>query len=114
MSIPKPVLTFVVGVTGYRSARPKDEHRERIAQQLADVFENIEAECRAELDRNKGLYAEETPRLHLITSLADGTDAMAVQQCPPTWTSVGILPYPEERYIAELRGNDRSKPTKPP
>jgi hypothetical protein len=110
MSTPKPVLTFTVGVTGHRSARLKDEHRARIAQQLSDVFANIEAECRAELDRNKGLYAEENPRLHLITSLADGTDAMAVQQCPPGWTNVGILPYPEARYIAELRGNDRSTP----
>ena len=110
MSIPKPVLTFTVGVTGHRAARLKDEHRGRIARQLGDVFANIEAECRAELDRNRGLYAEEAPRLQLITSLADGADAMAVQQCPSNWTSVGILPYPEERYIAELRGNDRSSP----
>src|ERR1700689_1613714 len=112
MSIPKPVLTFVVGVTGHRSARLKEEHRARIAQQLGDVFANIEAECGAEFDRNKALYAEETPRLHLITSLADGTDAMAVQQCPAGWTTIGLLPCPAEIYAAILgktAGPDRAK-----
>lgn len=110
MPIPKPVLTYVVGITGHRSARLKDAHRARITQQLGDIFANIEAECRAELNRNKGLYAEETPRLRLVTSLADGADAMAVQQCPASWTSVGILPFPEERYVAKLRGGNGSKP----
>jgi len=99
MSIPKPVLTFVVGVTGHRSARLKDEHRERIAQQLSEVFANIDAECRAELNRNRELYAEETPRLSLITSLADGTDAMAMRCCPPTWTGIGLLPCPSYIYV---------------
>ena len=112
MSIPKPVLTFVVGVTGHRSARLKEEHRARIAQQLGDVFKNIEAECRAELDRNKELYAEETPRLHLITSLADGTDAIAVQQCPAGWTTIGLLPCPAEIYadiLGKTAGPHRAK-----
>jgi hypothetical protein len=112
MSVPKPVLTFVVGVTGHRSARLKKEHRARIAQQLGDVFANIEAECRAEFDRNKALYAEETPRLHLITSLADGTDAMAVQQCPAGWTTIGLLPCPAEIYaeiLGKTAGPDRGK-----
>ncbi len=103
MPIPKPVLTFVVGVTGHRSARLKDEHRNRIAQQLADVCGNIEAECQAQLDQNLDLYAEPQPRLQMISSLADGTDAMAVEQCPGTWTVAGILPLPEGDYVSLLR-----------
>jgi len=35
---------------------------------------------------------------------------MAVQQCPEHWTTFGILPYPEERYLAELRGPDFVEP----
>jgi hypothetical protein len=120
MSVPKPVLTFVVGVTGHRAARLKDEHLERIAKQLSDVFANIDAECRAEFDRhkhflgkdpgNKSLYKGSGPSLRLMSSLADGADAMAVRQCPANWTSVGILPCPEQAYIAKLRGGDRHNP----
>jgi hypothetical protein len=110
MHVPKPAFMFTVGVTGHRSARLKDEHRGRISEQLAHVFENIEDGCKAEFSGNKWLYSGDAPHVQLITSLADGTDAMAVERCPSSWTSVGLLPYPEDRYVAELRGSDYSKP----
>lgn len=99
---PKPALTITVGVTGHRSARLKTDHCQRIAQQLSDVFHNIEWECREELDRNKRLYEAGSPHLSLITSLADGADVIAVQQCPSTWTRVGLLPCPADIYAAVL------------
>jgi hypothetical protein len=121
MSIPKPILTFAVGVTGHRSARLAHQDLSRIEHQLAEVFRNIETACLAELDRHKGLYAEPFPRINLITSLADGTDALAIKLCakfrqnqphPHTenempsedgWTSIGIIPCPEEQNIELLR-----------
>jgi hypothetical protein len=105
MFIPKPVLTLAVGVTGHRSSRLKDDQRARIARQLADVYANIEAECRTELNRRKEFYVDDrAPCLYLVSSLADGADALAVQQCPAHWTTVGLLPCPEERYV-EILGN---------
>jgi hypothetical protein len=110
MSIPKPILTFAVGVTGHRSARLANTDRARIEQQIADVFSNIEAQCQAELDRSKEkVYAAHTPRINLISSLADGADALAVRLRPSTWTSIGILPYPEERNIEVLRSTTPSE-----
>jgi hypothetical protein len=111
MSIPKPILTFAVGVTGHRSARLANTDRKRIEQQLADVFSNIEEQCQAELDRRKKerLYAEPTPRINLLSSLADGADALAVRLRPSTWTSIGILPYPQERNIEMLRSSTPSE-----
>jgi len=106
MSIPKPVLTFVVGVTGHRSARLKDEHLARINRQLTDVFKSIEEACRAEFDRQLEFFdPQAAPRLRLISSLADGVDALAVRQCPAGWTSVGLLPCPEDKYVELLRGS---------
>lgn len=106
MTIPKPVLTFVVGVTGHRSARLGPEHRQRIAQQLADVLRNIEEECRKLLDEQRDLYsASAIPQLVLLSSLADGADAMAVRQCSQAWTIVGLLPAPANEYEAALRNS---------
>jgi hypothetical protein len=111
MSIPKPILTFAVGVTGHRSARLANTDHMRIEQQIADVFSNIEAQCQAELDRRKKekVYAEPIPRINLISSLADGADALAVRLRPSTWTSIGILPYPEERNIEVLMSTTPSE-----
>jgi hypothetical protein len=110
---PKPALTLTVGVTGHRSTRLKSEHCARIAQQLSDVFQNIDLECREELHRNGALlYKGNSPHVNLISSLADGTDVMAVQQCPPTWTTVGLLPSPADIYGAMLEKTaapDRAK-----
>lgn len=109
---PKPALTLAVGVTGHRSGRLKKEHCARIAQQLSDVLQNIDLECGEELHRNSRLYQGDTARITLITSLADGADVMAVQQCPSTWTTVGLLPSPADIYGAMLEQTaapDRAK-----
>lgn len=103
MSVPKPVLTFVVGITGHRSARLPGDHLARIEQQLAEVFGIIEAECRIELDRCGEFYSRTAASIYLVSSLADGADALAVRQCPGSWTKIGLLPCPEDRYIEALK-----------
>jgi hypothetical protein len=103
MPIQKPGLSFVVGVTGHRSARLPNNTRANIVQRLDEVFRNIEAECKAELDRQREFYDGSAPALRLVSSLADGADATAVQRCPKTWRVIGILPSPEETYIEALR-----------
>jgi hypothetical protein len=103
MPIPKPVMTFVVGVTGHRSARLSAEHLPRIEQQLAAVFRCIEAECLAVLENHEYFDDTAAPQFRLITSLADGTDALAVGVRPKGWISVGVLPAPEEIYEETLK-----------
>lgn len=103
MSVARPVLTFVVGVTGHRSARLKHEHQTRIEDQLSDVFRDIEDACCKQLERQRDLYAPARPQMVLLSGLADGTDALAVQQCPQAWSIAGLLPSPQDEYERALK-----------
>jgi hypothetical protein len=102
-SVPKPALTFAVGVTGHRSDLLVNKDSKHIERQISAVFKNIENECRAEQIRQRGRYAELPPHISLITSLADGADAISIRLRPAKWKSIGILPFPEENIIEALR-----------
>jgi len=103
MTVARPALTFVVGVTGHRSARLKEEHKKRLQDQFLDVFRAIEDECRKQLEQQPDLYAPTRPQMVLLSSLADGTDALAVEQCPETWAIAGLLPSPQDEYEHVLK-----------
>ncbi|HEX8165111.1 MAG TPA: DUF4231 domain-containing protein [Beijerinckiaceae bacterium] len=107
--VPKPSLTFVVGITGHRSKRLKAGRRplDRIAAQLAEVLRAIEEACAEERRKHAAWYAEAAPRMRLVSSLSDGADHMALAACPPHWKKVAVLPFPRKRALeALLRDQD--------
>ncbi|MET0277329.1 MAG: hypothetical protein ABW198_03255 [Pseudorhodoplanes sp.] len=100
-------MNLVVGITGHRAARLKDENRKRIRRQLAEVFVNIEESCEAELVRQREFYKKDPPCLRLVSSLADGADADALLECPKHWLKVGLLPSPFDQYRDLLKRTAR-------
>jgi hypothetical protein len=102
--VPRPVLTYVVGVVGHRPQKlAKDAN---VKQRLSDAFAAIDAACLKEFNDAGGVYAsnagddatKEPYRVRLLTGFAEGTDQLAAEAAPPAWGVEAILSAPQEAY----------------
>lgn len=102
MPLPKPRLTFAIGITGHRLERLGGTDLDRIEARLRAVFEEVEAACHGERRQHADRYAEGEPVLTLVSGLADGADQIAVLARPSGWRTVALLPKAEDAYLAAL------------
>jgi hypothetical protein len=90
----RPVSSFTIGISGHRWNKIAADAAPRIARQLSSVFIDIDKAIRCEFERDVG----RAPILRLVSSLAEGTDQMAVSSRPAGWLLHAILPFPRAVY----------------
>jgi hypothetical protein len=97
---PKPRLTLRVAVIGHRPKPEKfpESSFDFVRQRLDDVFGTIIESLKTSLERNKGYYEPEPPKVRLVSGLAEGADQLALEMRPVEWEVDAILPFPLDRY----------------
>ncbi len=110
LKAPKPVLTFVVGISGHRPPKLAKTAVDFVEQKLAAAFRTVNLACADELQRNQDFYSRDQPqaptgeaqppahRVRLLSGFAEGTDQIAARIAPSFWDVEAILPYPRETY----------------
>ena len=104
--VPRPVLTFAVGVIGHRTN--KLHGSERIRNALTQVFADLGEACRREFEDAGEFYAPNAEpdqaayRMRLLSGFAEGADLIAAEVAPPDWGLEAVLASPRGRYRAAL------------
>ncbi len=95
---PKVPLALALGVTGHRPDLIGDQGA-RIEERLALLFDEISAALDRIAASNAPLFAASTPRLHLVTPLAEGADQLAARVALAKGHAIeAVLPFARADY----------------
>ena len=99
----RPPLAFRVGITGARALNPTQIPRLRteIAALLKLVADDMTAN--AALPRTRAAFAGGSPRLQLLSPLAEGADRLAAEVARSEGISLTVaMPFPREEYETDF------------
>ena len=98
---PLPPVIYRVGVTGHRPNRLHPNTRS-LVEALGSILRQIQADVLASCTARAG---ERSPRLVLVSSLAEGVDRMAARCALDLGYGLQVpLPFPREEYAADFTG----------
>ncbi|WP_298364777.1 hypothetical protein [Azospirillum sp.] len=104
---PMPRLALPVGVTGHRPNRLSEAARALVAAQIATALREIAAVVNAVHQRHAAVFSPQTPRLTLLSALAEGADRIAADAALEAgWRLDALLPFPRDEYAADFSDAD--------
>jgi hypothetical protein len=93
-------LSFAIGITGHRLNKIPADAIPRIEHQLSSIFLQIDSAITGH--RSAGEPAPRARDVKLVSSLAEGSDQLAVLAMPRSWALEAILPCARERYLNDF------------
>ena len=104
---PKPRLALPVGVTGHRPNRLPEEAQAQVAAQIGAALREIAAVVTAVQRSHATVFSSQTPRLTLLSALAEGADRIAAEAALEAgWRLDALLPFPRDDYAADFSDAD--------
>jgi hypothetical protein len=96
---PKPRFGLSVGVVGHRPDRLPENKRAGIARDIALALEAIRAEAISAHARYTNFFVRATPKLTLVTALAEGADRVAAEAALANGFELEMpLPFAADEY----------------
>lgn len=104
---PKPRAALSVGIIGHRPNRIPEEIRARIEREVEEILAAIRNEAIAAHARHSRWFADLSPRLAIVTALAEGADRMAVETgLESSFELEAPLPFPADGYEEDFETRD--------
>lgn len=108
--VPRPVLTYAIGVVGHRPPRLDQSAQIFVEARLKRVFEAIDRTLEKEYEHSKWAFTRpsgsgepaHTHRVRLLTGFAEGSDTIAALAAPPHWEVEAILPAKVADYAVDF------------
>lgn len=98
---PRPQLALTLAITGHRTLDPAVEPG--LAAAIGDVLTRVQADVAAIARLHHNHFADEPPRLALISGLAAGADQIAAQAAiAHGYALQAVLPFPRQRYAQTM------------
>ncbi len=107
MPVPRPTLTFHVGVSGHRDLQSADESALAAAALalFTQVRRSVEALWTEDQATSAPRFAPEPPILRCLCGLAEGADSLFAEAALATsWELAAILPFSRDEFARDFAG----------
>lgn len=99
----KPALCLAVGVTGHRLRRLQDQNLQALSATIGSVLTQVLQSSQDVAALHHKYFASNTPKVRLVTALADGADTLAAQVALKAgWQLDACLPFVHKDYANDF------------
>ena len=104
----KPRMSLTIGVTGHRQQRLLGADRAALSTQVTETLRRLQQSTEAMLREHHTAFADQPPRLRMVSALADGADTIVAQAALAAgWHVDACLPFPRDVYARDFETGAR-------